>query len=175
MLLRGTGDYIRVPTLDEALEECKQCGTGPEGPEQGASLIKTKRLPSRGSALGFSSRPFGPRETHVTPSPLCGGPLGGVRADFGCRKGVFTPKTFIGARLGAIPGVLHPKCDDGKREIRSGRKGASLVPIIAPFTIRQFADDLLVVVLLLTVPMAILAMRLAEKALKKQASVLNNL
>ncbi len=46
---------------------------------------------------------------------------------------------------------------------------------IAPFTIRQFADDLLVVVLLLTVPMAILAMRLAEKALKKQASVLNNL
>ena len=31
---------------------------------------------------------------------------------------------------------------------------------------------MLVVVLLLTVPMAILAMRLAEKALKKQASVL---
>ena len=60
-------------------------------------------------------------------------------------------------------------------QIRSGRKGASLVPIIAPLTIRQFADDLLVVVLLLTVPMAILAMRLAEKALKKQASVLNNL
>ena len=33
---------------------------------------------------------------------------------------------------------------------------------------------MLVVVLLLTVPMAILAMRLAEKALKKQASVLND-
>ena len=86
MLLRGTGDYIRVPTLDEALEVCKQCGTGPE---QGASLIKTKRLPSRGSALGFSSRPFGPRETHVTPSPLCGGPLGVGEGRFRVQKGRF--------------------------------------------------------------------------------------